>query len=60
MGLPDAALHDVNGDGHLDQILIFAAEDTSELELYGLDGESICLRGVTLDGVRYEGCTPLE
>lgn len=53
------ALGDVNGDGYLDRSYTFYTEDTSRLPLDSLDGEFICLRGVTLDGDRYEGCAAL-
>lgn len=54
------AVGDVNGDGYLDQTLIFHSEMPELIADEVYHGKEFCIRGVTVDGTTYEACAFAE
>ncbi len=51
-----AATSDVNGDGYLDQTVLFYSDVPAEIADDIYHGKELCVRGVTAGGVEFEAC----
>ncbi len=55
-----AAISDVNGDGYLDQTVLFFTDNPAAIQYDIYHGKELCLRGVTAVGLEYEACNFAE
>ena len=55
-----AAISDINGDGYLDQTVIFYSDKPAAIQDDIYHGKELCLRGVTIHGGEFEACNFVE
>ena len=55
-----AAISDVNGDGYLDQTVLFYSANSTAIEDDIYNGKQLCLRGITAVGIEFEACNFMD